>query len=58
LQAFITYMKKDKDPDLELDPDPYLRLMDTDPGGPKICGSGSGSGSPALLPAALKKDEF
>ncbi len=51
-------MKKDKDPDLELDPDPYLRLMDTDPGGPKICGSGSGSGSPALLPAALKKDEF
>jgi hypothetical protein len=23
------------------DPDPYLCLMDTDPGGPKTCGSGS-----------------
>jgi hypothetical protein len=36
-------MRKGKDP--EPDPDPYLRLIDLDPGGPKTCGS-SGSGSP------------
>jgi hypothetical protein len=37
---------------LEPDPDPYPGLMDPDPdpGGPKTCGSGSGFGSPTLLP--------
>jgi hypothetical protein len=39
-----TFMGKWKD--LEPDPDPYLCLMDPDPGGPKTCGSGTGSGSP------------
>ncbi len=29
-------------------PEPYLWLMDPDPGGPKICGSGFGSGSPTV----------
>ncbi len=39
-----TFMRKGKDPD------PYLWLMDPDPGGQKICGScGSGSGSPTLI---------
>jgi len=28
---------------MDPDPDPYIRLMDPDPGGPKTCGSGSGS---------------
>ncbi len=32
-------MRKGKDP--VTDSDPYLWLMDPDPGGPKICGSGS-----------------
>ena len=40
-----TSMEKGKH--LEPDPDPYLRLVDPDPGGPKTCGS-CGSGSPAL----------
>jgi hypothetical protein len=31
-------------------PDPYLWLMDPDPGGPKTCGSGSGSAT--MLPKA------
>ncbi len=32
------------------DPDPYLRLVDPDPGGPKTCGSGgSGLGSVTLV---------
>ncbi len=47
-----TFMRKGKDPNPELDPGPYLWLMDPapDPGGPKTCGSsGSGSGSPTLL---------
>jgi hypothetical protein len=35
-------MRKGKDPD----PDPYLRLMDPDTGGPATCGSGS----PTLVP--------
>ncbi len=39
-----TFMRKGKD----TDPDPYLWLMDPDPGGPKTCGS-FGSGSPTLL---------
>jgi hypothetical protein len=34
-----TFVRKGKDPD----PDLYLQLMDPDPGGPKTCGSGSGS---------------
>jgi len=35
------------------DPDPHLRLMDPDPGGPKTWGScGSGSGSPTLVTPA------
>ncbi len=34
-------MRKGKDPDSELDPDPYLWLMDPDPGGTKTCGSRS-----------------
>ncbi len=34
--------------DPEQDPDPYLWLMDRNPGGPKKCGSG-GSGSAPLL---------
>ncbi len=40
-----TFMRKKMDPD----PDPYVWLMDpdTDPGGPKTCGS-CGSGSPTL----------
>ncbi len=44
-----TLMRKGKD--TESDPDPYLSLIDPDPGGPKTCGSrsGSGSGSPTLL---------
>ncbi len=42
-----TFMRKFKDPE----PDPHLWLMDTDPGGPKT--GGSGSGSPTLLFAAL-----
>jgi hypothetical protein len=40
------YEKKGKDPD------PYLLLMDPDPGGPKnmrSCGSGSSSGYPTLF---------
>ncbi len=38
-----TSMRKGKDPD------PYLLLLDPDPGGPTTCGSlGSGSGSPTL----------
>jgi len=43
-------MRKGKDPD----PDPYLWLMDSDPGGSKTggsCGSDSGSGSPTLQEA-------
>ncbi len=38
-----TFMRKGKDPD----PDPYLLLIDPDPGGPKACGS-CGSGSSTL----------
>jgi hypothetical protein len=30
------------------DPEPYLQLIDPDPGGPKTCGS-CGSGSPTLV---------
>jgi hypothetical protein len=45
-------MRKGKDPELELDPDPYLWLMDPDPGGPKTCGS-CGSGSSTLLSVQL-----
>jgi hypothetical protein len=47
----ITFMRKGKapEPDSELDPDPYLSLMNPDPEGPKTCGTGSGSGSPTLL---------
>ncbi len=41
-----TFMRKGKDP--KPDPDPYLWLMDTDPDGPKTCGS-CGSGSPTLI---------
>jgi hypothetical protein len=39
-----TFIRKGKDP--ELDPDPHLLLVDPDPdpGGPKTCGSVSGSG--------------
>ncbi len=40
-----TFMRKGKD--LDPDPDPYLWLMD--PEGPKICRSGTGSGSPTLI---------
>jgi hypothetical protein len=42
-----TYMRKGKEPD----PYPYLWLIDPDPGGPKTCGSesGSGSGCPTLV---------
>jgi hypothetical protein len=39
-------MRKWKDP--EPDENPYLWLMDPDPGGPKTCGS-CGSGSPAVV---------
>jgi hypothetical protein len=28
---------------MDPDPDPYLWLVDPDPGGPKTCGSGFGS---------------
>ncbi len=38
-------MRKGDDPD----PEPYLWLMDLDPGGPKTYGSRSGSGSPTLV---------
>ncbi len=38
-----TFMRKGKDPD------PYLWLIDQDPGGPKTNGFGSGSGSPTLI---------
>jgi hypothetical protein len=41
-------MRKVKDPQLDPDQDPYLLLMDPDPGGPKTCGS-CGSGSPTLV---------
>jgi hypothetical protein len=34
-------MRKGKDRDPEPDLEPYLRLKDLDPGGPKVCGSGS-----------------
>ncbi len=44
LSAQHIYEKK-KDPEL----DPYLSLIVPDPGGPKSCGSGSGSGSPTLV---------
>ncbi len=44
-----TFMRKGKDPE----PDPYLWLMDPDPGGPKTCGS-CGSGSPTLQPPCPK----
>jgi hypothetical protein len=38
------------DPDPELDPDPYLWIMDPDPGGPKTRGSGeTGTGSATVL---------
>ncbi len=40
-------MRKRKDPETDLEPDPYLRLMDPVPGVPKTRGS-CGSGSPAL----------
>jgi hypothetical protein len=42
-------MRKGKDPETDLDPNPYLCLMDPDPGGPKTCRS-SGFGSPELIP--------
>ncbi len=48
LNIFAAWLK-DLDPDP--DPDPYFLLTDTDPGGPKTCGSG-GSGS-GTLPTAL-----
>ncbi len=35
----------------EKDPDPYIWLLD--PGGPKTCGSSSGSGSPTLVPYGI-----
>ncbi len=35
---FNTFMNKGKDPDPERDPDPYLWLMNPDPGGPKTSG--------------------
>jgi hypothetical protein len=41
-----TFMRKGKDPDM--DPDPYLWLMDPDPGALKTCESW-GSGYPTLL---------
>ncbi len=41
-------MRKGKDPELDPDPDPYIWLMDTDPGSPKTCKS-CGSGSPELI---------
>jgi hypothetical protein len=41
-----TFMRKGKDPELDLDP--HLLLMDSDPGGPKTYGS-CGSGSPTLV---------
>ncbi len=41
-----TFTRKRKDPEPERDP--YLKLMDPDPGGPKTCGS-CGSGSPTLV---------
>jgi hypothetical protein len=46
-------MRKRKDP--EPDAYPYLRLMDLDPGGPKTCGSvsGSESGSPTSVPVLM-----
>jgi hypothetical protein len=34
-----TFKRKGKDPDLELDPDPYIWLMDLDPRDLKTCGS-------------------
>ncbi len=41
------FVRKSKDPEphpeLDFDPDPYIWLMDPDLGGPKTCGSGSGS---------------
>ncbi len=46
-----TFMGKGKDP--EPNPEPYLWLMDPDPGGPKTCGSFSGSGSPTCLKCIL-----
>jgi hypothetical protein len=42
---FNTCMRKGKDPDLY----PWLIDRDPDAGGPKTCGSGSGSRSPTLL---------
>jgi hypothetical protein len=44
-----TFMRKVEEPDPDPDPDvdPYLCLMDPDPGGLKTCGS-CGSGSPTL----------
>jgi hypothetical protein len=45
---FASFVSHRKGKDLELDPDPYLWLMDLDPGGLKT----SGSGSPILLLAA------
>jgi hypothetical protein len=49
-----TFMRKKKDLKMDPEPDPYLWLMDPDPGGPKTCGScgsgcGSGSGPTTLL---------
>jgi hypothetical protein len=50
-----TFMRKGKN--LELDTDPPLSLMDPDPGGPKTCGSGSESGSPALGSSVADPDQ-
>jgi hypothetical protein len=44
LLIFYPYLEPEQDPE----PDPYLCLLDPDPGGPKTCGSG-GSRSAALV---------
>ena len=50
-----TFMRKGKVPDPE--PDPYLWLMDPDPGGPKTCGS-CGSESPTRFQISLRWSEL
>ncbi len=53
--TILAWLQKDSDPEKDPDPEPYLWLVDPDPGCPKTCGSGwSGFGS-ATLVETLKK---
>jgi hypothetical protein len=49
LQALFQSAEHNYEKKKDLEPDPYLCLMDPDPGGPKTCGPESGSVPPTLV---------